>query len=216
MPLFEKDACWDALWRCKQLHRTIALLPIALYCHQWLFVLLRAAGRAVPHDRLKFVFWESHARYNLHVICSCSVRHEDNEFEPEGLGIAVPGSWHRCGCGGADYIWHWALHCISWMSLLSFCQVASPLQAMMSNPSSSWRPLQMSKRLSGRLDSINFLFLWCTCCKSRCTEVHLLFSWHNQTLSSHSLVFNSILIEYLNRICYILALFLVTLRSSSF
>lgn len=26
MPLFEKDACWDALWRCKQLHCTIALL----------------------------------------------------------------------------------------------------------------------------------------------------------------------------------------------
>ena len=105
---------------------------------------------------------------------------------------------------------------LSWMSLLSFCQVASPLQAMMSNPSSSWRPLQMSKRISGRLDSINFLFPCCTCCKSRCTEVHFLFSWHNQTLSSHSIVFNSILIEYLNRICYIFALFLVTLPSSSF
>ena len=72
------------------------------------------------------------------------------------------------------------------------------------------------KRLSGRLDSINFLFPCCTCCKSRCTEVHFLFSWHNQTLSSHSIVFNSILIDYLNCICCILALFLVTLRSSSF
>ena len=117
MPLFEKDACWDALWRCKQLHCTIALLHCiatnesSLYCELQV-VHFHMTGWSLFFDK-------SHARYNLHVICSCSVRHEDNEFEPEGLGIAVPGSCHGCGCGGADYIWHWALHCTSIMDVPS-------------------------------------------------------------------------------------------------
>lgn len=63
---------WEGcLLRCPLKVQAVALhyCTIALYCHQWLFVLLRAAGRALPHDRLKFVFWESHARPNSHVIC---------------------------------------------------------------------------------------------------------------------------------------------------
>ena len=52
---------WEGcLLRCPLKVQSVALhyCTIALYCHQWIFVVLRAAGRAVPHDRLKFVFWE--------------------------------------------------------------------------------------------------------------------------------------------------------------